>query len=222
MKRSLKSEDNDTFIRHGLAVEIIEKIKDFGNFDSFSEHISARKPFGLEGNFTSSTKFRNDKKGLKNPIICYGKGKKIGYVERDEIKQNTDWIDRYKVFTPRANNIGTELNDDNLNTFVGEPKTICTESYIVLGADLELNKTSANNLRKYFTSKFARFLHSLAKASQDATSKTYRFVPLQDFTNNSDIDWGKSIPEIDAQLYKKYKLTEEEIAFVESMIKPMN
>ena len=75
---------------------------------------------------------------------------------------------------------------------------------------------------KYFTSKFARFLHSLAKASQDATSKTYRFVPLQDFTNNSDIDWRKSIPEIDAQLYKKYKLTEEEIAFVESMIKPMN
>ena len=110
----------------------------------------------------------------------------------------------------------------NLNTFVGEPKTICTESYIVLGADLELNKTSANNLRKYFTSKFARFLHSLAKASQDATSKTYRFVPLQDFTNNSDIDWRKSISEIDAQLYKKYKLTEEEIAFVESMIKPMN
>lgn len=222
MKRSLKSEDNDTFIRHGLAVEIIEKIKDFGNFDSFSEHISARKPFGLEGNFTSSTKFRNDKKGLKNPIICYGKGKKIGYVERDEIKHNVDWIDKYKVFTPRANNIGTELKDDNLNTFVGEPKTICTESYIVLGADLELNKTSANNLRKYFTSKFARFLHSLAKASQDATSKTYRFVPLQDFTNNSDIDWRKSISEIDAQLYKKYKLTEEEIAFVESIIKPMN
>ena len=62
----------------------------------------------------------------------------------------------------------------------------------------------------------------MAKASQHATSKTYRFVPLQDFTNNSDIDWGKSIPEIDAQLYKKYKLTEEEIAFVESMIKPMN
>ena len=87
---------------------------------------------------------------------------------------------------------------------------------------MELNKTSANNLRKYFTSKFARFLHSLAKASQDATSKTYRFVPLQDFTNNSDIDWRKSISEIDAQLYKKYKLTEEEIAFVESMIKPMN
>ena len=218
----MKSEDNDTFIRHGLAVEIIEKIKNVGNFEEFSKSVSVLRPFGFRGYFINDERFKENNKGLKNPVVCYGKGKKIGFVERDEIRHNIDWIDKYKVFTPRANNIGTELNDDNLNTFVGEPKTICTESYIVLGADLELNKTSAYNLRKYFTSKFARFLHSLAKASQDATSKTYRFVPLQDFTNNSDIDWRKSIPEIDAQLYKKYKLTEEEIAFVESMIKPMN
>lgn len=66
-----------------------------------------------------------------------------------------------------------------------------------------------------------RFLHSLAKASQDATSKTFMFVPLEDFTANSDIDWSKPIPEIDQQLYKKYNLTEEEISFIESMIKPM-
>ena len=66
-----------------------------------------------------------------------------------------------------------------------------------------------------------RFMHSLAKASQDATAKTYKFVPLQDFTTNSDIDWTKSIPEIDQQLYKKYQLSAEEVAFIESMIKPM-
>ena len=64
-------------------------------------------------------------------------------------------------------------------------------------------------------------MHSLAKASQDATAKTYKFVPLQCFTTNSDIDWSKSISEINQQLYKKYNLSEEEIAFVESMIKPM-
>jgi len=64
-------------------------------------------------------------------------------------------------------------------------------------------------------------MHSLAKISHHGTSRTYQFVPLQDFTTNSDIDWSKSIPEIDRQLYAKYELTEEEIAFIESMIKPM-
>ena len=125
------------------------------------------------------------------------------------------------MFTPYANNIGTELNDDNLNTFVGLPGTICTETYIMFGFDLKLDESSANNLSKYFSTRFSRFLHSLAKSSQHGTSKTYKFVPLQDFTSDSDIDWNKTIPEIDQQLYKKYKLTDEEIAFIEKMIKPM-
>ena len=64
-------------------------------------------------------------------------------------------------------------------------------------------------------------MHSLVKASQDATSKTYKFVPLQDFTKKSDIDWNQSIEDLDSQLYKKYNLTSEEIEFIESMIKPM-
>ncbi len=61
----------------------------------------------------------------------------------------------------------------------------------------------------------------MAKSSQDATSKTFRFVPTQNFTKKSDIDWSKSTVEIDKQLYAKYKLTQEEIDFIESMIKPM-
>lgn len=113
------------------------------------------------------------------------------------------------------------MNDDNLNTFIGTPNTICTESYIVIGINLNLDEHSAKNLSQYLTTKFARFLHSLGKASQDATSKTYKFIPLQDFTAKSDIDWSKSISEIDQQLYKKYGLSEDEISFIESMIKPM-
>ncbi len=132
-----------------------------------------------------------------------------------------EWIDKYKVFTPRANNIATELNDDNLNTFIGEPKTICTESYLVIGAELNLDLNSAANLCKYLTTKFARFLHSLAKSSQDATSKTFRFVPTENFTTESDIDWSLSVNEVDQQLYSKYNLTEEEIEFIEESIKPM-
>ena len=112
---------------------------------------------------------------------------------------------------PRANNIGTELNDDNLNSFIGIANSICTESYIVIGAEMNLNNTEANNLCQYLQTRFVRFMHSLAKVSQDATSKTYRFVPLQDFSK----------PWTDEELYAKYGLTQEERDFIESMIKPM-
>jgi hypothetical protein len=219
--RSLKTDNENTFIRHGFAIKIIDKVKSSTNFTSIEEYVSSLRPFGFRGYFTKDEKFRASKVGLNNPIICYGKGKQIGYLERDEISKRTEWIDTYKVFTPRANNIGTELNDDNLNAFVGEKGTICTESYIVVGADLKLDAISSKHLCNYFSTKFVRFMHSLVKASQDATSKTYKFVPLQDFTKKSDIDWSKPIPEIDKQLYKKYQLSAEEVAFIESMIKPM-
>lgn len=221
-KRILKTENSDILIRHSMAIEIIKKINPISDFYSFENHISPRRPFDIDANIVKSpNKYRRDKKGLKNPVICYGKGKQTGFLEREEITKNTEWIDRFKVYTPRANNIGTELNDDNLNSFVGVPNTICTESYLVVGVDLKLNQSSATNLCKYLTTKFLRFQHSLGKASQDATSKTFKFVPTQDFTGKSDIDWSKSTVEIDKQLYTKYKLTKEEIEFIESMIKPM-
>ncbi len=222
-KRSLRTEDSDILIRHSIAVDIIKKIKLNKDFKSLESSISARKPFGLEANIIQNPNtFKTSIEGLANPVLCYGKGKKIGYVERQEISKNIDWIDKYKVFTPRANNIGTELNDDNLNTFIGNPKTICTESYIVVGVDLDLDENSAANLCKYFRTKFARFQHSIGKASQDATSKTYKFIPLQNFTSKSDIDWTQSVENIDIQLYEKYNLTDEERKFIESMIKPMD
>lgn len=220
--RSLKTEDSDILIRHSIAVEILQKVKLNEGFKSFQNHISTRKPFGLEANIVKKSNiFNSSKEGIENPVDCYGKGQKIGYVALEKITKNTKWIKKHKVFTPRANNIGTELNDDNLNTFIGKPNTVCTESYIVVGIDLNLKTSSALNLCKYFKTRFARFQHSIGKASQDATSKTYKFVPLQNFTSESDIDWSKSIEEIDKQLYIKYKLTKEEIEFIEKMIKPM-
>jgi hypothetical protein len=221
--RSLKNKDSEILIRHNIAIEISSKIKNHNKFKSLEEYISPRKPFNFEANIIKNKEiFKSTEKGLKEPVICYGKNKKVGYIERKKITKNTDWINKYKVFTPRANNIGTELNDDNLNTFIGAPNTICTESYIVVGANLNLNKISTSNICKYFSTKFVRFMHSISKASQDATSKTYQFVPLQDFNSKSDIDWKNSIKDIDKQLYKKYKLTREEVKFIEDMIKPMN
>ncbi|AJI57595.1 hypothetical protein LA02_999 [Francisella philomiragia] len=184
--------------------------------------ISSRKPFGLEGGVINKKDlFRDDKNKLKKPILCYGRARKVGYFEEEDINKNDEWISKFKVFVPYANNIGTELNDDNLNAFIGIPNTICTESYIVVGADLGLDAESAKNLCRYFMTQFVRFMHSILKVSQHGTSKTYKFVPLQDFTQNSDIDWSKSIEEIDKQLYKKYNLNKKEIEFIESMIKPM-
>ena len=113
------------------------------------------------------------------------------------------------------------MNDDNLNTFVGMPRTICTESYLVIGADLELNEMSCNNLSTYLKSSFSRYLHSLAKGSQDATARTFKFVPMQDFSNHSDIDWTASIEEIDNQLFSKYNLSNEEIDHIKKRIKAM-
>lgn len=222
LKRKLKLDGEDIFIRNIESLEILKIIKSQKEFTSFENHISSRRPFDIDAFIVKDLdKYKQNENGLKNPVLCYGKGKQTGFLEREEITKNIEWIDKYKVFTPRANNIGTELNDDNLNTFIGTPNTICTESYIVIGVNLNLDEHSAKNLSQYLTTKFARFLHSLGKASQDATSKTYKFIPLQDFTAKSDIDWSKSISEIDQQLYKKYGLSEDEISFIESMIKPM-
>jgi len=74
---------------------------------------------------------------------------------------------------------------------------------------------------KYIKTKFARTMLGVLKATQHNTKSTWRYVPLQTFTADSDIDWSKTIPEIDQQLYKKYGLSADEIAFIESNIKPM-
>ncbi|MEO5775893.1 MAG: Eco57I restriction-modification methylase domain-containing protein, partial [Flavobacterium sp.] len=98
--RRLRTEDSDILIRHSLAVEMLKKIKTHKDFISLENTVSARKPFGLDANVVKkSTLFRSSNKGLKNPVLCYGKGKQIGYINRAEIIKNTEWIDKYKVFT---------------------------------------------------------------------------------------------------------------------------
>ncbi|MBY0123189.1 Eco57I restriction-modification methylase domain-containing protein [Bacillus sp. S/N-304-OC-R1] len=219
--RPMKIEGANIFVRDGKSVPILAKVFADENTEIMLSYISPLRPFGFRGYFTKDEKFRPTSSGLSDPIICYGKGKAVGYLERDEVTVRPEWIDVWKLYTPRANNIGTELNDDNLNTFVGEPKTICTESYLVIGAEAGLDEASCKNLSTYLTTRFSRYLHSLAKGSQDATSRTFRFVPIQDFSNDSDIDWSVSVQEVDNQLYKKYGLSDEEINHIERRIKAM-
>lgn len=222
--RTLKTGNLDILIREEKSVSILQKI--YGSpltndFDSISNFVSSRKPFGLSGFFVKDKNFHLSNQKLNEPIKCYGKSV-VGYVEKEKIEVKPEWIDAWKVYTARANNIGTELNDDNFNTILGKPKTICTETYIVIGADLELDEESATNLSKYLQTKFSRFLHSLAKSSQDAAKSTYRFIPMQDFKDYEDIDWKQKVDEIDKYLYKKYKFNKEEINFIESKIKTMD
>lgn len=219
--RSIKTDDLEMFIRHQEAISVLKKVTKNISFASLSDAISARRPFGIDGNITKDIAVFKKQQTPRFSIICYGRSSSLGYIALSTVKNNSEWINRWKVFMPYANNIGTELNDDNLNAFVGQPNSVATETFLVVGADLSLDENSAQALVLYLKTRFARFMHSLSKASQHATSKTYRFVPLQDFTVQSDIDWNKSISEIDQQLYAKYGLSEEEIAFIDGAIKEM-
>ena len=130
----------------------------------------------------------------------------------------------YKVFIPSSNG-SPSIGENVITSVMGIPEIAgpCkghTETFISLGK-FE-NFQEANNLYKYVKTKFSRLMLGTKKVTQgNKTSKVWANVPLQDFTENSDIDWSKPIPEIDAQLYQKYGLTKDEIDFIESMIKPM-
>jgi len=176
-----------------------------------SNHISPRRPYGLDGNFVKNAGFHISKDGMSDPVKCYGKAKTVGYIERMMIPTHIEWVNCWKVFMPYANNIGTELNDDNQNTFIGEPNSVCTETFLAVGLEDELDEQQCINLSNYLRTKFARFLLSLAKISQHGTSKTYRFVPVVDFAE----EWT------DEKLYAKFGLTDEEISLIENSIKPM-
>ena len=127
-------------------------------------------------------------------------------------------MDKYKVFVPKANGTGA-LGEVLSTPLVGEPLIGSTETFISIGAFN--NRLEAENVMKYIKTKFTRTLLGILKITQDNTSEKRRLVPMQDFTDKSDIDWSKSVPEIDAQLYKKYDLSPDEISFIETKVQEM-
>ena len=132
--------------------------------------------------------------------------------------QANDYLNTYNVFVPEAN--GTGAIGEVLSTpVIGVPVIGHTDTFLSIGKFASAEEASA--CLKYVKSKFARCMLGTLKATQHNPKDTWANVPLQNFTEGSDIDWSKSVAEIDAQLYAKYGLTDEEIAFIESMIKPM-
>lgn len=122
-------------------------------------------------------------------------------------------------FCAKAN--GTGAIGEVLSTpLLGAPLLGATETFISIGAFT--TKKEAENLLSYVKSKFARAMLGVLKVTQDNTRDKWLKVPMQDFTDNSDIDWSKPVPEIDRQLYKKYGLDETEISFIEQNVREMD
>ena len=125
---------------------------------------------------------------------------------------------KYKVLVPEANGSGA-IGEVLSTPLIGKPLIGFTGSYIAIGQFTSIE--NANACMKYIKTKFARTLLGTLKVTQHNPSETWANVPLQDFTVSSDIDWSKSIAEIDQQLYAKYGLSAAEINFIETTIKPM-
>ena len=132
-------------------------------------------------------------------------------------------FEKYKVFVAGANGcgaIGETLSTPVIGApVIGAPVIGTTESFISIGSFETIEE--AEHCNKYLKTKFSRVILAILKVTQAITSSKFKYVPLQDFTDNSDIDWSKSIHEIDLQLYKKYGLDENEINFIETHVKEM-
>lgn len=222
--RPLLEEGIETFIRQPEAISILYKVREL-NESSFSESVSPRDPFGLnyyeDGKEIMFKKMVDEEFEGNVGIYYYGWLKDgIKYTDRQNVTTNVEAIDKWKVLISKAYG---ERGDYPYffigKPFIAPPNTCCNMTYLLLRACD--SQEIAENVSSYVKTKFFRFLVSIMKTTQNAYKKVYTFVPEQNYSNGSDIDWKKTIVEIDKQLYAKYGLTEEEIAFIEGMIKPM-
>lgn len=201
-ERYLKEKNSDVFIRYAEGVSVYKKVVAFKE-KTLEPLVSAQRPFGLR-TFAKgkSTKFHD-------AITLYQNGG-VGYITRDEVDQNKKLIDEYKIYISRAYNAGDTYPHQIIGKpILGKPGSCCTETYVTIGPFENEEKTK--NVISYIHTKFFRFMVFLTKVSQMASSKVYQFVPIQDFSH----------PWTDEMLYKKYGLDKEEIAFIDSMIRPM-
>ena len=206
MERPLLEDGAETFIRFNEAISILRKVRACHE-DSLMSIVSSRKPFGFD------TSKRGVQKKFSGAVKIYTNKNTSGgeeYIKKSEVKENRFLLESHKVFVSRAYGERDAFPYWVIGTpFYGEPGSCCTETYLGIGP--VRSKVLALNLISYMQTRFLRFLVLLVKNTQDAPRRVYQFVPLQDFSKS----WT------DAELYAKYKLTKDEISFIESMIKPM-
>jgi superfamily II DNA or RNA helicase len=225
-----------TFVGFKELQSILEKVK-MGGFDvivgsrggtrakRFRDSHNRYRSYFPSSIFNTNSEFFRDKKDIEHQVKLIGlvSNKRIErYVKNNAVDDKN--LEKWKVFIPKSNGSGaigevlsTPLTGEPLT---GEPLTGCTESFIQIGPFN--NRSEAECCLRYIKTKFCRAMLGTLKVTQDNPKSTWKNVPLQDFTNKSDIDWSKSIAEIDQQLYKKYDLDEKEIDFIEKNVKPMS
>ena len=200
------------FIRYNSAIHIVHKCL---SDNSFASIVNSRNPFGLSSNI------RGEKTGEIRLITSAG----ISWLPKSAIDSTNHLLSKYKILMSKvtAEHAGEPDKKGQFKiisrTEIIGPNDVCTDSYLIVGASE--SKLVVENEYKYIQTRFLRFLLMLSVSSINLSSEKFQFIPLQDFTSNSDINWSRSISEIDTQLYAKYGLSEDEISFIESMIKPM-
>ena len=202
------------FVRNNKAVGIIDKLDSSKRLD---EKVFSRNTFSL-----SSTVRGHKSENINDYKLLSSNG--FSFIDAKSITSGSQFIDKYKVVITYAMSGGNKPNANGMyqvlsSLMVLNPKEVCTETFLII--DVFEDAKDANCLKTYLSTKFVRFLLLQSLSSIHITKSSFRFVPVQNFTENSDIDWNKTVSEIDQQLYAKYHLTDEEIAFIEKMIKPM-
>ena len=193
-----------TFIRSNKAVSIVKKVSAFGE-KTMDNVVSSRKPFGLESN----TKFD------ENGDITLRNSSGLGKIKSTKITQGKELIPKWKTIVSKVcfEHAGTPDKNGQMRVLsvlqVMEPNSACTESYLVAGAFT--SKEEADNLKEYLRTKFARFMLMQMLASMNMSKSSYQFLPVQDFSKA----WT------DKELYAKYKLSQDEIEYIEQVILPM-
>lgn len=206
----------DIFIRDQPSSGILQKVGVFSKgFVSFDTLVSTYSPFanGIVGNYKNDFKDTEFPGSIKIYRYERGTSKRYAYIDRKKIIANQDWIDRHKVFVSKAGEVSAKFNG---LPFYGEPGSACNETYLVVGP-FE-SKIECDNAIKYMNTSIYKFFIAQIKKTQNAARGVYRYVPIQDFSKTSDIDWSQSLDVISKSLYKKYGISDDEVVFIESIV----
>ncbi|MBP3799924.1 MAG: Eco57I restriction-modification methylase domain-containing protein [Bacilli bacterium] len=196
------------FIQSAIEANILKKVTNISK-KYMNEIVSSYSPFGLQSNVICKT---------TGDIKLHRTRGEIEHVSIEDIPKGHDILSKYKVFVPLSYGDGKKGEVLNNIKVVG-PNEACTSTYVSIYPTDDID--IAKNIAKYLHTRLFNLLIGEIKVTQSASKEVYQLVPLQDFTNNSDIDWSQSIADIDKQLYKKYGLSQEEIDYIEKTIKPM-
>lgn len=223
VNRPLFEDGLDVIISMNSMINILNKVRLSKDFISINEKTYGRNAFGIIGK-KSVLEENTTTEYFEGSVKVFCAYEEIRYIAKEKVDKNVQLIDKYKVFTSKGNGGAGIINMEKPvailgKAYIGEPNSVCTDSLIPIGPFD--TKTEADNLKKYMVTKFFRFMVGILKTSQNITQTVYKFVPLQNFTSKSKINWNVSISKIDEQLYDKYGLSEEEVAFIEEKIKPM-